>query len=91
MSFCNDGLDALGGNHQTAIVIAAVVTHRVWAMEFAAVCAFDESFNFKRIMRTPIATAMRGYFSLRDSHGSAISSNKIVAKAPVLRAFRSVR
>jgi len=31
-----------------------------------------ERFHFQRIVRAAIATAMRGYFSLWDSHGGTI-------------------
>jgi hypothetical protein len=65
-------------NNLTSVVMAAVSADIVRALQFTAVGAFTEGFNRQRIVRTAIATTMRGYFSLGDSHGGTNSSTKCV-------------
>jgi len=51
----------------------------VRTLQLAAVGAFVERLNLKRIMCAPVTTAMRGYFSLWNSHGGTWSLVKYVA------------
>jgi len=69
----------------TAIVIAARVANIVRALQLAALRAFVRCLNFERIVCAAIATTMRGYFSLRNSHGYATSSIKIFKSADIAR------
>ena len=67
------GSEALGLEHQAAIIMTAVAAHVVRALQFAAIVAFMEGLDLQRIMRAPIAPAMRRYFSLGDGHGGTCS------------------
>jgi hypothetical protein len=51
-----------------AVVIAAMLTQIVRALQLATIVAFVESFHFQRIMCAAISAAVRRYFSFRDSH-----------------------
>jgi hypothetical protein len=50
----------------------------VRALEFAAIAALTEGFHLQRIVRATHAATGRRYFSLGDSHGGTISSNKYI-------------
>jgi|TARA_B100000686_G_C16230562_1_gene684648 hypothetical protein len=56
-----------------AVVEATVRAQVVGALELATIVALVEGFDLQRIMRAPIATAMRRNFSFWDSHGGTCS------------------
>jgi hypothetical protein len=82
------GSDALGHNHFAAIVIATSRTQIVRTLEFAAIGAFVKRFDFKRIVRPAVATAMGRYFSLWDSHDGTNSLRQMRVFAPIDATFR---
>jgi hypothetical protein len=53
--------------------MAAVAADVMRTLELTAIAAFTEGFDLQRIVRTAVATTMRGYFSLGDSHGGTNS------------------
>jgi len=57
------------GDDFATIVEPAVRAQVVGALQLATIVAFVEGFDLQRIVRAPIATAMRRYFSFWDSHG----------------------
>jgi len=57
------------GDDFAAVVEPAMRAQVVRTLQFAAIVAFVEGFDLQRIVRAPIATAMRRYFSFWDSHG----------------------
>jgi hypothetical protein len=63
------------GEHFAAVVEAAMRAQIVRALQLTTIVAFVMRFDLQRIVRTAIATAMRGYFSFGDSHLGTVPRN----------------
>jgi hypothetical protein len=67
------------GDDLSSVIVAAMRTQVVRALQFTAVAALVEGFDLQGIVRAAVAPAMRRYFSLGDSHCGTCSFKSLIA------------